>query len=225
MNVDNAGDTKTQPKPDPNTNPSVAQNTFLKTAMEDAVNNGHDLPTIDVSNILGRTFITTPDHEGEQKHAKIKDGEFLQQRTADEMEPLLRFKCKVGEERFEQILTYNRMLQWCKQDKDKGEFFRLVAMEGHRKQASAKGGWQVLVRWASGLTGWNNLSDTFDGDPITLALHAKKNNLLELPSWRRCKRYAKQEKVIGRMINQVCLKHFRNRPRYKYGIQVPRNHN
>ena len=31
-------------------------------------------------------------------------------------------------------------------------------------------------------------------------------------------------KKFGRMINQAALKNFRNRPIYKYGYQVPRNH-
>ena len=223
LDLDSDAGTKKK-KEDPNVDPAAAQKTFLKTAMEDAVNNGADLPTIDVSDILGRTFITTPDHDGEQKRAKIVEAEFLQQRTADQMEPLIRFKCSVGDERFEQILTCNRMLQWCNQDKDKGEFFRLLSIQGHRKRANAKGGWQVHVQWASGLSDWRDLNDIFRDDPITLSLYAKKNNLLDVPSWKRCKRYAKREKVIGRMINQVRLKNFRNRPRYKYGFQVPRNH-
>ena len=46
----------------------------------------------------------------------------------------------IGDERFEQILTYNRMLQWCDQDKDKGEFFRLLGINGHRKRARAGSG-------------------------------------------------------------------------------------
>ena len=77
------------------------------------------------------------------------------------MEPLLKFKCRVGDERFEQVMTYNRMLQWCDHDKDKGEFFRLVSIVGHRKRNNAKGGCQVHVNWASGLTNWQGLNDIF----------------------------------------------------------------
>ena len=134
--------------------------------MEDVVSNGGDLPTIDVSNILGRTFITTPNHEGEQVPAQIESAEFLQRRTADEMEPLLKFKCRVGDERFEQVMTYNRVLQWCDHDKDKGEFFRLVSIVGHCKRNNAKGGHQVRVNWASGLTNWQDLNDIFRDDPV-----------------------------------------------------------
>ena len=52
--------------PDPNTDPSLAQATFYTSAMEDAVCDGGELPTIDTSDIIGRAFITTQDSEGEQ---------------------------------------------------------------------------------------------------------------------------------------------------------------
>ena len=55
-------------------------------------------------------------------------------------------------------------------------------------------------------------------------MYAQKNGLLNTDGWKRCKRYARREKVIGHMINQVRLKNFRNRPRYKYGFQVPRDY-
>ena len=65
--------------------------------MEDAVHNGGEPPTIDTSDIIGRAFITTQDREGEQVCARIDDAEFLQDHTADEAGPLIRFKCRVGD--------------------------------------------------------------------------------------------------------------------------------
>ena len=100
-------------------------------------------------------------------------------------------------------MTYNRMLEWCDRDLDKDDFYRFVAVLNHRKKASAKGGWQVLVEWASGETNRNDLTDTFEGDPVTLAMYAKKNNLLHKDGWKRCKRYVRNAKTIGRAINQV----------------------
>jgi hypothetical protein len=211
-------------RPEDSTGQPPESETFLKSAMEDAMNSGADLPTIDIGSILGRTFITSPDADGEQKRAIIESVEFLQDRTSDQMEPLLRFKARAGEDRFEEILTYNRMLQWCDQDKDKGDFFRLLSIKGHRKCPEAAGGYQVNVLWASGLADWRDINSIWEGDPVTLSLYAKLNGLLDTDGWRRCKRFAKREKVIGRMVNQVRLKNFRNRPRYKYGYQVPRNH-
>ena len=71
------------------------------------------------------------------------------------------------------------MLQWCEQDKDKGDFFRLMSIMKHRKKRDAKGGWQVLVQWASGLSDWNDINDIYRDDPVTLSMYAKKHDLLE----------------------------------------------
>ena len=190
--------------------------TFLSTAMEDAVKNGGDLPTINIDDIIGRTFITSPDSDGEQVRAQIEEASFLQQRTADEMEPLIKFQCKVGNKRFEEIMTYNKMLQWCNQHRYSDEFYVIESIIGHR-QKRGRGGrrsnqWEVHVQWASGLSDWNDLNQIFADDPVTVSQYAKRNNLLEKEGWKRCKRYAKREKVIGRMINQVRLKNFRNKP-------------
>ena len=77
------------------------------------------------------------------------------------------------------------MLQWCEQDKkDKDEFFRLISINRHRKNENAKGGWQVNVRWASGLADWQDINDIFRDDPVMLSLSTKKNDLLELPGWK-----------------------------------------
>ena len=79
--------------------------TFLRSAMEEVVQNGGQLPTIDAQDILGRTFITTPDSDGEQRRAKVEDIEVTNDKSSDGREPLLRFKCSVGDKRFEEIMT------------------------------------------------------------------------------------------------------------------------
>ena len=215
---------KRKKKPDPNVDTQEAQKTFLTSAIEAAHGKDATLPTIEGNDILGRTFISTPDENGEQFRTQIVDVELLQDRTADGAEPLLRFKCKAGNKRFEEIMTYNRMLDWCNQDALKDGFFEIVEITNHKKNRHSKGGWDVLVTWGSGTTSWNQLGPTIEGDPVTVAMYAQKNNLLNEPGFKHLKRYTKREKVLGRLINQMRLKNFRNKPRYKYGYQVPRNH-
>lgn len=195
--------------------------TFIRSAMEDAVKEGGNLPTIDVESIQGRTFITTPDAEGEQKRAQIESVEPTEEFASDGKERLFRFRCKVGEERFEEILTYNRMLDWCDHDKDKDDFYRILSISGHRRKSKE---WEVLVNWASGQSTWHGMNQIFQDDPVTVSMYAKKHGLLDTEGWKRCKRYCKNSKTLGRMLNQVRLKNFRNRPVYKYGLQVPRSH-
>ena len=76
-------------------------------------------------------------------------------------------------------MTHNRMLQWCDHDEDKGEFLCLVSIVEHRKRNNAKGGHQIRVNWASGLTNWQDLNDIFRNNPVTLALCAQRTTCLK----------------------------------------------
>ncbi len=62
-------------------------------------------------------------------------------------------------------------------------------------------------------------------DPITLAVYAKENGLLNTTGWKRFKRLAKKQKQLLRSINQPKLKQFQRSTVFKFGIEVPINHN
>ena len=84
---------------DPNVDPSISctEDVPQGPAMEDAINNGGgDLPTIDVDRpILGRTFITTPDHDGRaERELRLRVPNSYNNAQPTKMEPLIRFKCK-----------------------------------------------------------------------------------------------------------------------------------
>ena len=123
-------------------------------------------------------------------------------------------------------MTYNKMLEWCDRDLDKDDMYKIDSIVDHRKAKlpDSKGQWEVLIKWASGITSWNCATLTFTDDPVSMAVYALKNGLLDTPGWRRCRSYVKNVKKFGRMINQAKLKNYRRRPVYKYGYQVPRDH-
>ena len=61
-------------------------------------------------------------------------------------------------------------------------------------------------------------------DPVTCAIYAKENNLLDLPGWKRFKSIAKRQKKFTRMVNQAKLRSYHTAPCYKYGFEVPRDY-
>jgi len=200
-------------------------------ANHDVVQSAHDvedeqLPQVDIEGLLGRTFITNPDDDGEQVRAKVVEADLTGDTTADGKDAILRFKCKHGDRLFEEVMSYNKMLDWCDRDLDKDDMYKIERIVGHRKAIlpDTKGGWEVLVEWACGTTSWNCLTLTYTDDPVSVSIYALKNGLLDTPGWKRCKTHVKNMKKFGRMINQARLKNLRRRPVYKYGYQVPRDH-
>ena len=181
---------------------------------------------LEIKDIIGRTFITDPNENGEQSRAKVIEAHPTGDTTPDGKDAILRFKCKHGDKLFDEVMSYNKMLEWCDRDLDKDDMYKIDGIIDHRKKQlpTTKGMWEVLIKWADGTQSWNCLNLTYTDDPVTVSVYAKKHDLLDQPGWRRCKRDLKNMKKFGRMINQTRLKNYRRRPVYKYGYQVPRDH-
>ena len=56
--------------------------------------------------------------------------------------------------------------------------------------------YNVCIEWENGETTYEPLAKAIADDPITMALYAKENNLLNVPGWQRLKKHAKREKKL-----------------------------
>ena len=52
---------------------------------------------------------------------------------------LYKFRAKAGDKVYEEVMTYNRMLEWCDRDLDKDNFFNFWAISGHQKDKEHAG--------------------------------------------------------------------------------------
>jgi hypothetical protein len=59
---------------------------------------------------------------------------------------------------------------------------------------------------------------------VTCAEYATSNNLLDTPGWKRFKRYAKNQKMMQRLINQAKLRSYQREPFWKICVLVPQTH-
>jgi hypothetical protein len=88
-------------------------------------------------------------------------------------------------------MTYHKMLEWCERDAHKDGYFEVIGIRDHWKNPKAKRGYEVYVEWGDGTCTWNELGTTFEDDPVTVAMYARKNGLLDTPGWKQCKRYTR----------------------------------
>jgi hypothetical protein len=138
---------------------------------------------------------------------------------------LFRFWAKIGEHQFEHLLTYHKMVEWCERDHQTEGFYKIDGILTHGKAPKAQRGYEVEILWQDGTKSWNDMGLTFINDPVSISLYALKNDLLNMPGWKTCKRYTRNAKQLSRMVNQAKLRSLWNQSIYKYGFQVPRNHN
>jgi hypothetical protein len=57
-------------------------------------------------------------------------------------------------------------------------------------------------------------------DPVTCAIYAKDNGLLDLPSWKQFKSISRLQKKFTRMVNQAKLNSFNNTPKFNNGYEI-----
>jgi hypothetical protein len=81
-----------------------------------------------------------------------------------------------------------------------------------------------MIEWENGEITSEPLSILAADDPVSCALYARDNDLLDRDGWKRFKGIAKRQQKLTRLINQAKLRSYRTAPRYKYGYEIPRDY-
>jgi hypothetical protein len=106
---------------------------------------------------------------------------------------LKKFKCLVGEDKFEEILSYNKEMQHIEKNNDDGEtFWKYKRISGHegplnKNHSSWKGDkYNVKVEWENGEVSYEPLHTIASNDPVVVcAIYGKDHGLLDTDGWKR----------------------------------------
>lgn len=142
---------------------------------------------INPSELVGRSFLLPADENGQILRAKIvkaienHEDEYARDPTK------LKFVCYMKEDQIEETCSYNEILDYLEQQEDQTvlwKFKRIVAHEGplspnHPIYNGSM--YNVKVEWENGEITYEPLSIVGTDDPVTCALHAKENDLLDEP--------------------------------------------
>ena len=185
---------------------------------------------IDIPNLLGRSFLLPPEHNGEHHMAKIID-------IDDHGPPLedMKFKLKINKDQAEEIMSYNQLMDYIQKgtdaEEDRDSLFKFRGIVAHQGPLESidpdqKGSkYNVMVKWESGEVTYEPLALISKDDPITCAVYAKKHDLLDTTGWKHLKRYAKTSNKLIRAVKQSRIHQVRASARYQHGFQVPKDFN
>ena len=193
---------------------------------------GTGLVEMDPSDLIGRTFLKPDNDSGESYRVEIVSAIIDREAKLSKDPARVKFICSVNHDEYEEIVTYNELLNHVNRGSDENEivwkFRKIIAHQGPLSPHSPhyKGSrYNVLVDWESGEKTYEPMKLIVADDPVTLAIYAKENDLLDEEGWRQFKPLARRQKMLTRMINQSKLRSFRTARVYMYGFEVPRNHN
>ena len=187
-------------------------------------------PIFNPEDLVGRTFLMDQQEDGQRFRARIVKLVEDQESTLEENPTRIKFLCSINNDQAEELITYNKMLEYITRDDSNDivwKFKRIVSHQGPLRSdhPDYKGSmYNVMIEWENGEITTEPLQLIAADDPVTCAIYAKDNNLLELPGWKRFKNLAKRQKKFTRLVNQAKLRSFNTAPRYKYGFEVPRNY-
>ncbi|KAL7579386.1 hypothetical protein ACA910_014056 [Epithemia clementina (nom. ined.)] len=147
------------------------------------------MPTINFEDLVGRTFLLPPKANGERHSARITRP--LIETSSDEPNLIqdLKFILDVGDGLSEDIITYNELMDYIQKEEemtlDPEQLFKFTRIIGHQGPLNQddphyKGSnYNVLVEWDTGETTYEPLSIIAKDNPVTCAVYAKENNLLD----------------------------------------------
>ena len=73
--------------------------------------------------------------------------------------------------------------------------------------------YNIMFEWETGEVTAQPLVIIAANDPVTYAIYAKDNNLLDTPGWKQFKRLAKRAKKFLRCVNQAKLRLYNTTPK------------
>jgi len=186
--------------------------------------------------MIGRTFLMPPTADGSRHRAKIMESVRDMKDKAHKEPAYIKFRCLVNND-FEEVVAYNDRVDFTEKDttwEGVWTFEKILSHKTVRKgDKDYRGaGTNCLALWSTGEQTWEPLCDRsgksgiWIDDPVTVAIYARDNGLLDEPGWKLpgLKKIAKTQKKLIRMANKAKLHSFRSKPIYMYGFQVPRNH-
>jgi hypothetical protein len=182
-----------------------------------------------LEDLVGKTFLMD-EPDGQRRRARIVQLVEKHDYETNNNPERVKFLCTLDQDGREELLTYNQVLDYLNRDIENPilwKFKRIVSHQGplrpHDKDYKGSP-YNVMVEWEGGEVTAEPLSIIAKDDPVTCAIYAKENNLLDFDGWKRFKSLARRQKKFIRTAKQAYLRSFRSSPKYKYGHEVPKDY-
>ena len=128
----------------------------VKSKHEEDLRNGKTMPTLDPTDLIGRTFLLPSVEDGQQFRGKIIEALVEHEENLVNEPERIKFRCTVNDEQYEEIVSYNEILNMIEKDETEEGLWRFKSITGHQgplsKADKAYRGsiYNVLVNWETG---------------------------------------------------------------------------
>jgi hypothetical protein len=149
------------------------------------------MPVFEPLDLIGRSFLLGDQDNGSCLHARIVKSidDFDTKMAKDPAR--LKFLCNVGDDQYEEVLTYADILQHIEKDESTDIIWKFISILDHQGPLSPNdkkyngSRYNVLLEWETGEKTWEPLGVIAKADPTTCAIYAKDKELLNAIGWKR----------------------------------------
>jgi hypothetical protein len=192
---------------------------YIKSKSDDMSNPGtpriKPLPGFNPSELIGRSYLSLPTEDGQKFRMRIVKAIAKHQESIDKHPEMVSFLVQ-NRDKLEEIVTYQDIVDHIQRnnldemdiENQYLKFRGIIAHQGPLKptdQAYKGSQYNVLVDWEDGECTYEPLSILAADDPVTCAIYAQKNGLLDEPGWKRFRRLVKTDVKLTRLVNQTRL--------------------
>ena len=191
----------------PDSKPPQVIQSYIDDDIQDSEGQKPQMPIIDPEELVGKVLSVTQ-KDGETTRIKVIEAIKDHHDTGSGYKPTVKFKCSVNNDEYEEVLSYNQILEYLEKD-DNDIVWKFQEIIGHQgpltqNHKDYKGSmYNLTILWENGETSIEPLSLIAADDPVSCAIYARKNNLINLPGWKRLKGLAKMQGKLFWLINQV----------------------
>ena len=188
------------------------------------------MAVLDPNDIIGCTYLSTPEEDRTRMRLRVVEAIDEVDRNLNNSNAVIRFRAANKDGSYEEIQSMQQILDKIGEEDDSEQLWKLRSVDGHQGPLSQsepdyKGSkFNLCISWANREVTWEPLTVMGKSDPVTVALYGRDNNLLELDGWKKFGCLARRQKKLLCLANQAKLKSFRTAPMYKFGVEIPRNH-
>ena len=143
------------------------------------------LPTIQVEDLVGRTFLMDRQEDGQRYRAKIVEAIQEHESDLNKEDVRIKFRCTVNDEEFEEIVSYNELLDHISKDETEEGLWKFKSISTHQGPLSPSdlayrgSRYNALINWETRESIFEPLSTIATYNPVTCAICTKGNGLLE----------------------------------------------
>jgi hypothetical protein len=140
-------------------------------------------PVFNPQDLIGRSFLMYKQSDGQKPRATIVQLLEDHESSLEDNPTRIKFRVSLNKDQQKDIITYNKMMEYITKDKESDITWKFRQIISHEVGQGSQ--YDLLIEWENGEITKEPIKVIATDDPVTCAIYARENGLLNQPGWKR----------------------------------------